>query len=112
MRIHSKTSDLGRGFSIFIFLGNDPEDSDDWMFSKSFVGVHHVPTNSAANRCENCRATSGSIYEGFIYLNRHLLRNWPLWGVLDPKDLSSFLVDKLEWRVFDVHSLSIDSISH
>ena len=112
MRIHSKTSELGRGFSIFIFLGNVPEDSDNWLSSKSFVGVHHVPTNSAADRCQNCRATSGSTYEGFIHLNRYLLRNWPLWGTLDPAVMSSFLVDKLEWRALDVRLPSFDYISY
>ena len=74
--------------------------------------MHHAPTNRAADRCENCRATSGSTREGFIHLNRHLLRNWPLWGTLDPTDLSSFLVDKLECRALDVRSPSFDSTSH
>lgn len=101
----SKKFELGRSFSVLIFLGEVPRNSDHWMSSKSFVGVHHVPANSAVERCQNCRSNADSINEGFIHLNRHLVSNWPLWGDLDPADLSSFLVDKLRWRVTDVGCL-------
>ncbi|KAK2467606.1 hypothetical protein APHAL10511_000461 [Amanita phalloides] len=101
VRIRSKKFELGRSFSVLVFLGDVPEDPNQWASSRNLVGAHHVVTNSAIEYCHNCLANIGAINEGFVHLNRYLLSTRPFSGVLDPLNLSSFLSDQLQWRVMD-----------
>ncbi|KIL63082.1 hypothetical protein M378DRAFT_733369 [Amanita muscaria Koide BX008] len=102
VRIRARKFELGRSFSIMIFLGGVPTDPTDWSTSDSLAGVHHVFANSSAGRCPNCRKKQNTINEGFVHLNRHLLQmESVLPAGLDPSHLQGWLMRRIKWRVTD-----------
>ncbi|KAF8637719.1 hypothetical protein AX17_002622 [Amanita inopinata Kibby_2008] len=107
-RIRSKKFELGRSFSVHVFLGDVPERIEHWATSENLVGVHHVFANGAAQHCENCRNNGGIVHEGFIHLNRHLWSKGPDLGSFDPEAVKPYLSDKLKWRVTDTHGQPVD----
>ncbi|PFH53631.1 hypothetical protein AMATHDRAFT_54855 [Amanita thiersii Skay4041] len=106
VRIRTKKFELGRSFSMLIFLGNVPAETSVWRMCSSFVGVHHVFTNSAAGRCANCQANADMIHEGFIHMNRHLCVTLPEAVTFDPRVVEPYLTEKLHWRTIDICSSS------
>ncbi|KAF9560844.1 tyrosinase [Agrocybe pediades] len=97
-RIHFKKYELGTSFSVLIFLGAVPENTDDWLVSPNFVGAHHAFVNSNAGACENCRNQSNVVGEGFVHLNRAIVRLSGLQS-LDPDAVVPYLTKELNWRV-------------
>jgi len=102
-RIRVKKFELGRSFSVLIFLGEVPKESKDWLGSNNLVGIHHVFANSASGECENCSSNINLIHEGFIHLNRHILRVKPNQTAFDPETIKPYLKDNLHWRTIDTN---------
>ncbi|KAF8637724.1 hypothetical protein AX17_002627 [Amanita inopinata Kibby_2008] len=112
IRVRAKKYELGRSFSVLIFLDGVPRDSRHWLSSDAFVGAHHVFTNGTAERCENCRINRGIVSEGFVHLNRRLRRTWPGTSTFDIEIVRPYLLEELQWRVTDAGGwpVHIDSL--
>ena len=100
-RIHVKKYELGGSFAVLIFLGDVPEDPEEWRLSPSFVGAHQAFVNTSAAQCENCRnqADQGLVIEGFVPLNKAIARYAPGLGSFDASVVEPVLQKGLHWRV-------------
>ena len=100
-RIHVKKYELSGSFSVLIFLGEVPEDPEEWCTSPSFVGAHHVFVNGAADQCDNCRSQEDLVVEGFVHLNLVIaeLSGLPSY---EPSVVHPYLRDNLSWRIQSV----------
>ncbi|KAK2467605.1 hypothetical protein APHAL10511_000460 [Amanita phalloides] len=114
VRLRVKKFELGRSFSVLVFLGDVPEDYNNWWTSENLAGVNQVFANSAPGSCGNCRQNSDMIHEGFVHLNRLLARVVPNAGAFDPQLIKPYLTKNLHWRVVDtgrqpveIHSLEV-----
>lgn len=100
-RVEFKKYELGTSFSVVIFLGSVPEDTDEWLVSDNFVGAHHAFVNSAAGHCANCRNSSNIVEEGFVHLDKALVDLSGLHS-LNPDEVVPYLTENLQWRVLKV----------
>ncbi|KAI0822060.1 tyrosinase [Trametes gibbosa] len=116
VRIRARKHDLGRSFSVLVFLGAGssgiPVDPAEWYSAPTYVGAHHAFVNSASRRCANCRRQADVIVEGFVHLNEAIEKHWhadagvggragtrALDEALNPEDVKPFLSRELGWRV-------------
>ena len=97
-RIEFKKNELGRSFTVLLFLGEVPDDLNDWQLSANFVGAFHAFVNSSADRCANCRAQQEIVVEGFVHLNKGILEKSGL-NSLEPSVVEPYLARNLHWRV-------------
>ncbi|KAF9044148.1 tyrosinase [Panaeolus papilionaceus] len=97
-RVEFKKYELGTSFSVLLFLGSVPEDTDEWLVSDNFVGGHHAFVNSAAGHCANCRNSSNIVEEGFVHLDKALVDLSGLHS-LNPDEVVPYLTENLQWRV-------------
>lgn len=103
VRIRVRKFELGRSFTVLIFLGNVPENPAEWYTCQQMVGRNHVFANSAPGNCENCRRQSNIIHEGFVHLNRGFARLAPQVRLpCAPDVVVPYLKENLNWRVIDV----------
>ncbi|KAH9952079.1 photo-regulated tyrosinase [Amylocystis lapponica] len=98
-QVHFKKFELQKSFSVLLFLGPVPENTADWRTSPSFAGATHAFANSAAENCENCRAHSDMVVEGFVHLNDSLLKH-PHLRSLESAAVVPHLQRELSWRLF------------
>jgi tyrosinase len=100
-RIHVKKYELSGSFSVLIFLGEVPEDPEEWYTSPSFVGAHYAFVNGAAGQCDNCRSQADLVVEGFVHLNLAIadLSGLPSY---EPTVVRPYLKDNLSWRIQSV----------
>ncbi|KAJ7755497.1 photo-regulated tyrosinase [Mycena metata] len=96
VHVEAETHALGGSYSVYIFLGEVPNEPKEWMGSSSFVGVFDVFTRTNRDNCPNCRANMTAISEGVIYLGDALKKTLNSW---DAKDVVPYLKENLEWRV-------------
>lgn len=97
-RIEFKKYELHCSFIVLLFLGQVPDDSNDWQVSPNFVGAFHAFVNSSAERCANCRAQQDIVVEGFVHLNKAILEKSGL-NSLEPSVVEPYLGENLHWRV-------------
>lgn len=99
-RIHVKKYALGGSFSVLLFIGEVPEDPEEWYTSPSFVGAHSAFVNGSAERCENCRVQreAGIVTEGFVHLNNGIIRNLRV-SSFDEDVMEPLLKENLHWRI-------------
>ena len=97
-RVEFKKYELGTSFSVLIFLGQVPENPQEWRISHNYVGGHHAFVNSAANSCANCRNQQELVIEGFVHLNQAIVKHSGL-GSLDPNVVEPYLTKNLHWKV-------------
>ncbi|TFK38852.1 tyrosinase [Crucibulum laeve] len=97
-RVEFKKYELGCSFSVDLFLGEVPENPEDWLTSPNLVGSRHAFVNSAAGHCENCRNQADIIVEGFVHLNNGIAKHSGL-GTFDPAAVEPYLTRELHWRV-------------
>lgn len=105
-QIDVQHDELGSSFSIPIFLGEVPEDPSEWLTCPSFVGAHFEFVNPSAEECANCRAQSGIVTHGVVYLNDAIAERSGL-GSFDPSVVEPYLKRELSWRVLKVCCESI-----
>jgi tyrosinase len=93
--------ELGHSYAVLIFLGDVPNDPEQWRTSPSFVGSHaaFVHTSSAANQSDQ----AGSVIEGFVHLNKDIAGKSGL-SSFEPGVVAPYLRDSLHWRVQSVRS--------
>ena len=88
--------ELGSSFGVLLFLGEVPNNPQQWEISPNLVGASYAYVDRRRN-------PPSGIEEGFVHLNR---------GILQHSGLSSFEIDvvvpyltrALEWRVITVWS--------
>ncbi|KIM38482.1 hypothetical protein M413DRAFT_75996 [Hebeloma cylindrosporum] len=97
-RIEFRKYELGVSFSVLLFLGEVPEDPEQWLVCSNFVGAHHAFVNTAAGQCANCRNQGTLVEEGFVHLNHAIAEHSGL-GSLDPEVVEPYLTEQLQWRV-------------
>jgi tyrosinase len=105
IRIHVKKYELSGSFSVLIFLGEVPEDPEEWCTSPSYVGGHYAFVNSAAGQCDNCRSQEDLVVEGFVYLNLAIAERSGL-PSYEPSVVHPYLKDNLSWRIQSVRAFS------
>lgn len=100
-RVHVKKYELGGSFSVVLFIGEVPENPEDWYTSPSFAGAHSAFVNSSSERCENCtrQEQAGAVTEGFIHLNNAIARKV---SSFEDKVVEPLLKKELHWRVIKV----------
>ncbi|KAH9476336.1 prephenate dehydrogenase (NADP(+)) [Psilocybe cubensis] len=101
-RIECKKYEIGTSFSVLIFLGTVPEDPNDWLVDPHFVGAHHAFVNSSAGECANCRNQSDLVIEGFVHLNRAIVKHSGL-SSLAPDAVVPYLSKELHFRAQKVN---------
>ena len=97
-RIEFKKYELSTSFSALVFLGQVPENPQDWRTSPNYVGAVHAFVNSAPGRCANCTNQANIVVEGFVHLNHAIVRLSGLTS-LEPNVIEPYLTDALQWRV-------------
>ncbi|KAF8148054.1 tyrosinase [Crassisporium funariophilum] len=97
-RIEFQKYELGCSFSVLLFLGQVPEDPEDWLVSPNFIGAHHAFVNSTAGQCANCRNQGNLVGEGFVHLDNGISLHSGLTS-LDPSVVEPYLTEALHWRV-------------
>jgi len=97
-KIHFKKYELGSSFSVLIFLGQVPEDPEEWVTSPNYVGAHYAFVNRSAARCANCTNQIDIIDEGFVHLNPAIAEHSGL-GSFEPEVVHPYLEKELHWRV-------------
>ncbi|KDR79532.1 hypothetical protein GALMADRAFT_1244149 [Galerina marginata CBS 339.88] len=86
-RVHIAPRNVGTNLVIFFFLGEVPEDPEQWPEGPNFVGRHSVFARSGSR-----------VIEGFVHLNDGIMRLSGL-ASFDPKVVVQYLKDKLQWKV-------------
>ncbi|KAL1950435.1 hypothetical protein VTO73DRAFT_5559 [Trametes versicolor] len=111
VRIRVKKFEVGRSFAILVFLGDVPEDPQEWYAAATYVGAHHAFVNSAPARCANCRRQGDAVTEGFVHLNDAIAKHAALQS-LEPESVKPYLRRDLSWRVrrVDGHAIAPESI--
>jgi tyrosinase len=102
-RIHAKKFELGHGYAVLIFLGEVPDDEEQWRTCPSFVGVHCAFVNGHTDQCANCREQEGLVAEGFVHLNEGIAKHSGL-SSYEPSVVAPYLKNNLHWRVQSVRS--------
>ncbi|PIL22742.1 hypothetical protein GSI_15435 [Ganoderma sinense ZZ0214-1] len=107
-RVRVKALELERSFHVLIFLGNVPEDSNEWATAPSYVGSFGAFVNEAAAQCANCQAHLDAVTEGYVHLGNAITRHST--GTdhpFDPDRVKPYLKDSLNWRVQMAHGTPV-----
>ena len=105
-RVRVKQSELDRSFQVLVFLGNVPEDPNEWSGAPSYVGSFSAFVNAAAELCANCQNQLDAITEGYVHLENAIVRNGTGYP-LDPDRVEPYLKNSLDWRVQMVCPLAL-----
>jgi tyrosinase len=100
-RVECKQFEIPISYLVAIFLGEIPDDPKEWQVSPNYIGSHYAFVNSAAKECENCRNKTDVIIEGYVHLNRAIVKSSGLKS-LEPKAVLPYLSENLHWRVLKV----------
>ena len=85
---------------MLIFLGEVPDDPEQWQTCPSFVGGHYVFVSSYER--------GDSLTEGFVHLNNAIASRSGL-SSYDPSVVVPYLQNNLEWRIEAVRVLILCS---
>ncbi|KIJ46617.1 hypothetical protein M422DRAFT_249772 [Sphaerobolus stellatus SS14] len=97
-RIEFKKYELGSSFTVLIFLGQVPENPEDWRIAPNCVGAHHAFVNRLPDQCANCQNQLNIITEGFVHLNEGIAEFSGL-GSFEPDVIHPYLEKEMHWRV-------------
>jgi tyrosinase len=92
--------ELGHSYILLVFLGNVPDDPEQWRTSPSFVGSHAAFVHAQG---ANYGDQAGSVIEGFVHLNKDIAAKSGL-SSFEPSVVAPYLKDNLHWRVQSVRS--------
>jgi tyrosinase len=96
-RVSVKKYEVGGSFSVYLFFGDVPADSDKWYYDKSFVGTFDVFSNNTPENCDNCVEQRDKTITGYIHISR------PILSRSDQGSLHKAVVlpqlEKLRWAV-------------
>ena len=95
-RVRCSQSELGRSFSVILFIGNVPDDPEQWVTSSSCVGFSDVYADSNSHKDNGEDGV-----QDFVVLNDGLLNHFAP-SQLTPEVVALFLKTELHWRVHNV----------
>jgi tyrosinase len=96
-RVSVKKYEVGGSFSVYLFFGDVPPDSDQWYYDKSFVGTFDVFSNETPETCDNCVDQRDKTITGYIHISRPILTRSDQ-GSLD-KAVVLPQLEQLHWAV-------------
>jgi tyrosinase len=73
VRVSVKKYEVGGSFSVYIFFGDVPADSNQWYFDKSLVGTFDVFSNDTPEKCDNCVDQRDKAIVGYVHISRAIL---------------------------------------
>ena len=88
----------GMGFYVYIFLGEVPENFQDWDSCNNYVGSAFAFVNSVPERCSNCISQQDLFVEQFVHLDPAIVRHGGLRS-LEPDVVEPYLTNSLKWKV-------------
>lgn len=102
MLIKVKNNLVAGNFTVFVFLGDSGENTEEWGRHPNAAGS--VSTFKAAlENCSNCQAKQGDYMYGSVYLTDKLHKVLPQGTRLeDQVSLTPWLSNKLDWRIRQV----------
>lgn len=106
-RVRCNPFEVNCSFSVFLFIGDVPEEPDNWTADPAFAGINSVFVNSNPDQCANCtrNAEMELNTEGFVKLNSAINRILDSKTLIDPQEVVRHLGSKLQWRVKSVGDL-------
>ena len=93
--IRVKKHEFGESFTVFIFLGDVPEDPEEWYSSPSYVGDHNVIVFRGGGAKKPGEDT---FVQGVVHMNKAIVARSGLTS-LDEDVVVPYLEEKLSWRV-------------
>ena len=105
VRIRFNKYGLGQSFGVLIFLGDVPDDAEQWISSPNFVGTHAAYVSnvtSQPDQYDNYAQMEG-ISVGCAPLNASMAKLSGL-SSFDPNVVTPYLKANLNWRVQTVRS--------
>ncbi|KAF9444741.1 polyphenol oxidase [Macrolepiota fuliginosa MF-IS2] len=97
-RIAFNRRELGRSFSVLLFIGDAPEDPKEWLTCQNLVGAHHAFVHNMGD-CPSC--PGGDLTEeGFVHMNSWIAEHSVL-GSFELSVIGPFLKQGLQWRVIN-----------
>ena len=107
VQIESKQFELHASYSVTLFLGEVPIDTNGWPTSPNFAGTHTAFVNNSPKDCKNCQTHKDLITEGYVHLNQAIEKqrrgSRPFFK---PAIIEPYLTKNLQWRVLRVKTLS------
>ncbi len=103
VRISVKKFEVDGSFSIFIFQGDVPADSDKWYYDPSLIGTFDVFISKSPATCGNCAEQRDKPLLGYVHLSRSILKNTEE-GSLNKHVVLPHL-EKLRWGVKKVSTV-------
>ena len=74
VRVSVKKYEVGGSFSVYLFFGDVPADSNQWYYDKSFIGTFDVFSNSTPESCDNCVDHQDKAIVGYVHISRAILQ--------------------------------------
>jgi tyrosinase len=96
--VHTKRFELDHSYTVSIFLGDVPEDPEDWLTSPSFVGFHAAFANHQIDLCANCSKQRENVISSLVCLNKKIVERSGL-SSFEPCVIAPYLKNNLHWRV-------------
>ena len=98
-------------WGIHIFIGDPPENSDEWAMARNLAGTVSVLAPSNRSHCANCRnqADRNISVTGAVDLTEILKEEFH--DITDDGTVAAFLKENLNWRVAKVYLFSSYSLT-
>ena len=94
--VRCKKFDLDVGFSLFVFLGEVPQDPGLWLTDPAFCGTFDVLGGDVPNKDQ-----AELVVKGFIHLNHKILEQSEKKS-LEPGVVVPYLKDNINWGIVKV----------
>ncbi|EIN06741.1 Di-copper centre-containing protein [Punctularia strigosozonata HHB-11173 SS5] len=97
VRIRSKRFEIGKSYTILIFLGEPPENPAQWRTSPNLAGIHAEFVNSHPQGCPNCNDQRDMITEGFVSITESLKHRG--FEERPEAEIDAYLKENLHWCI-------------
>ncbi|KIP02312.1 hypothetical protein PHLGIDRAFT_20489 [Phlebiopsis gigantea 11061_1 CR5-6] len=94
VHIRVKQYEYGKNFTVFVFLGDVPGNSDEWYSAPSYAGDFNVMVYGVEERGKG----NDIFVQGVVHLNRTIAARSGL-PSFDEDEVVPYLKEKLSWRV-------------
>jgi tyrosinase len=90
--VRANKYELGQSYMVFIFLGDVPDDPEQWFTSPSFVGFHAAYTYT-----DHSSDQKANVISSLVGLNHNIAKQSGL-SSFEPSVVAPFLENNLHWR--------------
>ncbi|KAJ8463611.1 hypothetical protein ONZ45_g17515 [Pleurotus djamor] len=111
VKIACNQYECDQSFFVLLFLGNPPENSEEWLSASNLIASQGFFVNSTPEQCENCKKhqEEGDLVEEFVHLSELLLERNATEGTLDEAKVVPYLKDGLHHRILKIDGTVIDA---